>query len=122
MRRRQRRIPGSKRIFFLQIDLHEEIDGFDDLAKKVLSSQGMAMSLAAPGRSWRREGAKVVQFEVECEALTHLEMQKRQPWVFFGPGKSGRNHFCEEESRYLRLSGWAPRTKRSTRSNRRSHG
>eukprot|EP00913_Durusdinium_trenchii_P008658 g8132.t1 len=89
----------------LQIDLHEEIDGFDDLAKKVLSSQGMAMSLAAPGRSWRREGAKVVQFEVECEALTHLEMQKRQPWVFFGPGKSGRNHFCEEESREVMFSG-----------------
>lgn len=29
------------------------------------ASRGMAMSLAAPGRSWRREGAKVVQFEAK---------------------------------------------------------
>jgi len=99
----------------LQIDVHEEIDGYDDVAKKVLSPQGVALTLAGPGRSWKRHGAKVHELEVGSEILAKLDNRKRQPWVFYGPGKIGRDHFCAEESRYLRLSGWAPRMKRSNR-------
>ncbi|CAL1127034.1 unnamed protein product [Cladocopium goreaui] len=93
----------------LQIDVHEEIDGYDDVAKKVLSPQGVALTLVGPGRSWQRQGNKVVEIEVGSETLSKLESRKRQPWVFYGPGKTGRDHFCSEESRYLRLSGWARR-------------
>lgn len=93
----------------LQIDVHEEIDGYDDVAKKVLSPQGVALTLVGPGRSWQRQGNKVVEIEVGSETLSELESRKRQPWVFYGPGKTGRDHFCSEESRYLRLSGWARR-------------
>jgi len=90
----------------LQVDVHEEIDGYDDFVKKVLSPQGLALTLGGPGKSWRRQGAKVVEFPVQNEVLAKTEARNKLPWVFFGPGKIGHDHFCEEESRFLRLSGW----------------
>ncbi|CAJ1411507.1 unnamed protein product [Effrenium voratum] len=81
----------------LQIDVHKELDGFQDLAKKVLSSNGLALTLPKTGKSWRREKVKVVELRVESEVLAQLEEKKQQPWVFFGPGKVGRSHFCQED-------------------------
>ena len=90
----------------LQVDVQEEIDGYDDFVKKVLGPQGIALTLGGPGKSWRREGAKVIEFPVQNEILQKIEAKTKLPWVFFGPGKVGHSHFCEEESRFLRLSGW----------------
>ena len=90
----------------LQVDVHEEIDGYDDFVKKVLGPQGLALTLGGPGKSWRREGAKVVEYPLQNEVLSRIEARTKLPWVFFGPGKVGQSHFCEEESRFLRLSGW----------------
>ena len=49
----------------LRLDSHEELDGFDAIAKKLLKKQGLALSLPR-GKSWQRQGAKVLEVQASC--------------------------------------------------------
>eukprot|EP00931_Biecheleriopsis_adriatica_P084575 TRINITY_DN58471_c0_g1_i1.p1 TRINITY_DN58471_c0_g1~~TRINITY_DN58471_c0_g1_i1.p1 ORF type:complete len:252 (-),score=49.05 TRINITY_DN58471_c0_g1_i1:17-733(-) len=90
----------------LRVDVHSSIDGYDDIVRKVLSPEGLALTLGGPGKSWRRQGPKVTELEVACDVLATAEARQRLPWVVFGSGKVGGEHFCLEATRVPRLSGW----------------
>ena len=55
----------------------KEIDGYDDFVKKVLSPQGLALTLGGPGKSWRRQGAKVLEFPVQNEILEKIRARSK---------------------------------------------
>eukprot|EP00930_Biecheleria_cincta_P084404 TRINITY_DN73883_c0_g1_i1.p1 TRINITY_DN73883_c0_g1~~TRINITY_DN73883_c0_g1_i1.p1 ORF type:complete len:542 (+),score=89.72 TRINITY_DN73883_c0_g1_i1:46-1671(+) len=90
----------------LRIDVHDEIDGYDDFVGKVLSQQGVALTLGGPGRSWRKRGTKLRELELHCKELESAVAKRTQPWVHFGPGRVGHCHACNEESHFMRLWGW----------------
>ncbi|CAK8990551.1 Uncharacterized protein SCF082_LOCUS2283 [Durusdinium trenchii] len=40
----------------VKIDVHDELDGYDDFVCKALAPDGLALTLGGPGKSWRRSG------------------------------------------------------------------
>lgn len=96
----------------LRVDVHDEIDGYDDFVRKVLSPHGLALTLGGPGRSWRRRGAKVEELPIHCEVLEAGERRMRLPWAFLGSGRVGWPHYCREVETRQKTKRWPPNRSR----------
>lgn len=99
----------------LRIDVHDEIDGYDDFVRKVLSPSGLALTLGGPGRSWRRNGLRVEPVDVRCEIMDQAYRSAKTPWAFVGRTRAwdAQANGCWE-AKFRRLSGpWGSRRKRT---------
>mmetsp|Transcript_3716 Transcript_3716/g.8008 ORF Transcript_3716/g.8008 Transcript_3716/m.8008 type:complete len:551 (-) Transcript_3716:90-1742(-) len=85
----------------LRVDVHDNIDGYDDFVRKVLSPHGLALTLGGPGRSWHRRGSTVEEISAQCEVLEAAEARARMPWVTFGPWKAFEPRYAGEVQRPL---------------------
>jgi len=79
----------------LKIDVHDELDGYDDFVCKALDSDGLALTLGGPGKSWRRSGDGWLPVDVKCAILDSAEEKVLVPWAFMGsfPGAQDREPF-----------------------------
>ncbi|CAJ1441904.1 unnamed protein product, partial [Effrenium voratum] len=81
----------------LKIDVHEELDGYDDFVCKALAPEGLALTLGGPGRSWRRSGEGWLPVDTKVQILDSAEEKVLVPWAFLGafPGDQGRPFFAK---------------------------
>jgi len=79
----------------LKLDVHDELDGYDDFVCKALVEDGLALTLGGPGKSWRRSGAGWFPVDTKCDILDAAEEKVQMPWAFMGafPGDQDRQHF-----------------------------
>mmetsp|Transcript_11555 Transcript_11555/g.21891 ORF Transcript_11555/g.21891 Transcript_11555/m.21891 type:complete len:564 (+) Transcript_11555:23-1714(+) len=79
----------------LKVDVHEELDGYDDFVCKALGPNGLALTLGGPGKSWRRSGTGWIPVDTKCAILDSAEERMLVPWAFMGafPGHQDRQHF-----------------------------
>jgi hypothetical protein len=67
----------------LRIDVHDEIDGYDDFACKALSKYGLALTFAGSGRSWcRSSGGFVPVTDTKVDVLDRAEAKAHMPWGY----------------------------------------
>ncbi|CAE7018113.1 unnamed protein product [Symbiodinium sp. KB8] len=79
----------------LKVDVHDELDGYDDFVCKALGPNGLALTLGGPGKSWRRSGTGWVPVDTKCAVLESAEERVLVPWAFMGafPGHQDRHQF-----------------------------
>lgn len=94
----------------LKIDVHDELDGYDDFVCKALDGNGLALTLGGPGKSWRRSGTGWLPVDMKCPVLDSAEEKVLVPWAFLGsfPGAAANAFFASSE--FLgRAEGFEPR-------------
>eukprot|EP00933_Yihiella_yeosuensis_P071452 TRINITY_DN79655_c0_g1_i1.p1 TRINITY_DN79655_c0_g1~~TRINITY_DN79655_c0_g1_i1.p1 ORF type:complete len:479 (-),score=86.72 TRINITY_DN79655_c0_g1_i1:114-1415(-) len=81
----------------LKLDVHDELDGYDDFVCQALSSDGLTLTLGGPGRSWSRSGGGWIPVDTSCSILDAAEAKSQMPWAFMGafPGDQERLYFSE---------------------------
>lgn len=95
----------------LRVDVHDEIDGYDDFACKALSGKGLALTLGGPGKSWRRSGGGWKPIDVKCEILDRAEANNARPWCT-KLGGSPKNNYNNVRKPRLDIS-WPQRRRTS---------
>eukprot|EP00811_Abedinium_folium_P032529 NODE_5567_length_1756_cov_9.419276.p1 GENE.NODE_5567_length_1756_cov_9.419276~~NODE_5567_length_1756_cov_9.419276.p1 ORF type:complete len:481 (+),score=144.34 NODE_5567_length_1756_cov_9.419276:172-1614(+) len=58
----------------VRIDVHDEMDGYDDLACKSLKLDGFALTLGGEGHSWRRNEDGCEEIHLKCKQLEIAEI------------------------------------------------
>eukprot|EP00435_Cladocopium_sp_Y103_P054164 s404_g17.t1 len=64
----------------LKIDVHDELDGYDDFVCKALDANGLALTLGGPGKSWRRSGTGWLPVDMKCPVLDSAEEKVLAFW------------------------------------------
>lgn len=83
----------------LRVDVHDEIDGYDDFACKALSGKGLALTLGGPGKSWRRSGGGWKSIDLKCEILDKAEANNARPWCTLLGNSSKNNYYTVHKPR-----------------------
>lgn len=98
----------------LRLDVHNEIDGYEDLVCMSLGPRGLALTLggqeaASEGHGYQRRGDTVDKITVVCAELVAAEEIAHKPWVWcvMGPVMDLGERNCAEVRR-PRSDGWHP--------------
>mmetsp|Transcript_32726 Transcript_32726/g.92243 ORF Transcript_32726/g.92243 Transcript_32726/m.92243 type:complete len:552 (+) Transcript_32726:54-1709(+) len=83
----------------VKIDVHDELDGYDDFVCEALAPRGLSLVLGGPGTSWCRQGGGWCRVDNSCDILDRAEEKTKMPWALLGsfPGEPDR-HFSVEGS------------------------
>lgn len=79
----------------VRVDVHEDIDGYEDFACKALGPNGVALTLGGPGNSWRRSGGAFLPLEDTCSELERAYSALRIPWASSRGTGVERSIYCE---------------------------
>lgn len=105
----------------LKIDVHDELDGYDDFVCKALDANGLALTLGGPGKSWRRSGTGWLPVDMKCPVLDSAEEKVLVPWAFLGsfPGARATAFVASDVAAARRFEGFEPRRRAKERRPRR---
>lgn len=78
----------------LKVDVHDELDGYDDFVCVALSKHGLSLTLGGPGRSWCRFGGGWVPVDTQCAVLDNAQARADMPWALHGS-------FCGDQYRHF---------------------
>lgn len=76
----------------MKVDVHDELDGYDDFICQALGPNGLALTLGGPGKSWCRRGGGWCPVDATLPILDKAEARSKLPWAFMGafPGDEDR--------------------------------